>query len=122
MFGAFIVGCGITHFMEIWTIWHASYLLSGVIKAATAAISVVTAVMLIPLIPKIVSLPSQLHLQEENRKLEREIAERKAKNERIEAPLRRKVTVGFALAVLLTGFMGFLTWRTRQLASNEADL
>jgi PAS domain S-box-containing protein len=40
----------------------------------------------------------------------------------IEAALRRRVTVGFVVAVLLTGFMGFLTWRTRQLASNESDL
>jgi PAS domain S-box-containing protein len=36
--------------------------------------------------------------------------------------LRWRVTAGFVVAVLLTGFMGFLAWRTRQLASNESDL
>ena len=76
MFGAFIVGCGTTHLMEIWTIWHPSYLISGVIKAATAAISVVTAVMLIPLIPKALALPSSDQLRSLNRALEAEIAEK----------------------------------------------
>jgi len=32
MFGLFIVGCGTTHLMEVWTIWHASYLLAGIVK------------------------------------------------------------------------------------------
>src|SRR5579864_4968291 len=40
----------------------------------------------------------------------------------IEAGLRRKVTTGFVVAILLTGFMGFLAWRYRQLASSEGDL
>src|SRR5258708_37641387 len=50
MFGLFIVGCGTTHLMEVWTIWHASYLLAGVIKGVTAAVSVATAGMLISLV------------------------------------------------------------------------
>src|SRR5580693_7686558 len=33
MFGAFIVACGTTHLMEIWNVWHGSYLIAGVIKA-----------------------------------------------------------------------------------------
>src|SRR6266571_183383 len=49
MFGLFIMGCGTTHLMEVWNVWHATYLLSGILKAITAAVSVVTAVMLIPL-------------------------------------------------------------------------
>jgi PAS domain S-box-containing protein len=40
----------------------------------------------------------------------------------IEAALRQRVTVGFVVAVLLTGFMGLLAWRTKQVASNESDL
>ena len=77
MFGAFILACGTTHLMEIWNVWHGSYLLAGVVKAITAAISVATVVMLPPLIPKVISLPELLHLQEANGELEREIAERK---------------------------------------------
>jgi PAS domain S-box-containing protein len=40
----------------------------------------------------------------------------------IEAALRRRVAVSFVVAVFLTGFMGLLAWRTRQLASSESDL
>jgi len=52
MFGTFILACGTTHLLEVWNIWHANYLLAGIVKAATAAVSVVTAAMLIPLVPK----------------------------------------------------------------------
>jgi hypothetical protein len=44
MFGAFILACGTTHLIEIWNIWHASYFVAGLIKLATAGVSVVTAV------------------------------------------------------------------------------
>jgi len=29
-----------THLMEIWNVWHGSYMLAGVVKGATAAVSV----------------------------------------------------------------------------------
>ena len=32
MFGTFILACGTTHLMEIWNVWHGSYLLAGVIE------------------------------------------------------------------------------------------
>jgi PAS domain S-box-containing protein len=40
----------------------------------------------------------------------------------MEALLRRRVIIGFILAVLLTGLMGFLSWRSTRLAAQEADL
>src|SRR5437660_1124421 len=40
----------------------------------------------------------------------------------VEALLRRKVIIGFILAVLLTGLIGFLSWRSTRLAAQEADL
>ncbi len=76
MFGLFIVGCGTTHLMEVWTVWHASYLLAGLIKAFTAAVSVITAVLLIPLIPKVIALPSLNRLEVLNHELEMQVAER----------------------------------------------
>ena len=36
LFGAFIVSCGTTHVMEIWTLWHPTYWLSGFLKFITA--------------------------------------------------------------------------------------
>jgi hypothetical protein len=40
----------------------------------------------------------------------------------IEGLLRRRVAIGFALAVLLTSFMGSFSWRSIRLAGDEADL
>src|SRR6202047_566087 len=58
MFGVFIFGCGTTHLMDVWTLWHGTYRLSGVIKAITAIASVATAVALVPMVPKALALPS----------------------------------------------------------------
>ncbi len=77
MFGTFILACGTTHLMEIWNVWHGSYLLAGIVKGITALVSVITAGMLIPLVPKVISVPGRMHLQEVNRQLEAEVAERK---------------------------------------------
>ena len=77
LFGLFIFGCGTTHLMEIWTLWHGTYRLAGVIKAITAAASVTTAMALVPLIPRALLLPSPSQLRAANLELEREIAERR---------------------------------------------
>src|SRR3981081_4621689 len=61
MLRLFMMGCGTTHLMEVWTVWHASYLLAGIVKAMTATLSVATALMLIPLIPQAIALPSPEH-------------------------------------------------------------
>ena len=76
MFGLFILGCGTTHLMEVWTVWHGTYLLSGVVKAFTAAVSVVTAAMFIPLIPKAIALPGPGHLRAINEELKHQAGER----------------------------------------------
>jgi PAS domain S-box-containing protein len=57
-FGIFIVACGFTHAMEIWTLWHADYWVSGAVKAVTALASVITAILLIRLMPEALKIPS----------------------------------------------------------------
>ena len=52
-FGVFIVACGTTHLMEIWTIWFPAYWLSGAVNAFTACVSAATAILLIRVTPKI---------------------------------------------------------------------
>ena len=81
MFGAFILGCGTTHLMELWTVWHPTYFLAGIIKAITAAISVATALLLIRLLPKALLLPSPAQLQQMNGELKRQMAERQRAEE-----------------------------------------
>ena len=70
MFGIFILGCGTTHLMEIWTVWHPTYVLAGVVKAATALVSVATALALIPIIPRVLAIVSPDQLRAANRELE----------------------------------------------------
>ena len=53
MFAVFILSCGTTHLMSIWVIWHPDYWLEGAVKWVTAISSIGTALMLIPLTPKI---------------------------------------------------------------------
>ncbi len=63
MFAAFILACGTTHFMEIWVLWHADYGVQGVIKAITAVISLTTAILLWPLVPRALALPTTAQFQ-----------------------------------------------------------
>lgn len=56
-FAAFIVSCGMTHVLEIYTLWNATYWLSGVVKAFTAVASLATAVMLVRLVPLALAMP-----------------------------------------------------------------
>src|SRR5205085_10939177 len=76
-FGLFIIACGATHFMDVLTLWNPVYWLGGSISLITAVASVMTAVMLPPLIPRALALPSPAELLHANQELEREIAERK---------------------------------------------
>lgn len=77
LFGAFIVACGTGHFMDVLTLWYPVYWLSGFLKAITAFISFYTALVLLPLIPKALALPSPAQLEAANQALENEIKERK---------------------------------------------
>ena len=69
LFSGFIVACGTTHIMEIWTLWFPTYWVSGLIKALTAIISVFTAVQLIPLVPQALALPSPAELERANQEI-----------------------------------------------------
>lgn len=77
-FAIFIVACGATHFMEVWTLTadNPRYWLSGWVKLITAIASVTTAVVLPPLIPHILSMLKAARLSaEQGVKLERAYSE-----------------------------------------------
>ncbi|WP_133717366.1 sensor histidine kinase [Methylocaldum gracile] len=83
LFGAFILACGTTHLLEAWTVWQPIYEVEGIVKLFTALISVVAAVVLWPLIPQALAMPSPEELEQTNRRLIKEIQERKAAEEKI---------------------------------------
>ncbi len=76
-FSVFILSCGTTHLMGVWTLWHADYWVSGGIKAFTALVSCYTVVELVPLIPKALALPSPAQLEAMNADLAQQIEERR---------------------------------------------
>ncbi|HEY9707472.1 MAG TPA: PAS domain-containing protein, partial [Oculatellaceae cyanobacterium] len=77
LFAAFLLGCGTTRLIEIWTLWHPIYWLSGFTKAITAFVSLYAALALLLLVPQALALPNQQQMEKANFELEREITERK---------------------------------------------
>lgn len=78
LFALFIFSCGLTHLMGVYNIWNGAYYVSGVLKAITAVVSVLTAALIWPLIPKALALPRPMELQAANQKLQGEIELRAA--------------------------------------------
>jgi PAS domain S-box-containing protein len=74
-FATFIIARGVTHWMEIWTVWQPTYWLSEGIKAITALASVATSILLIKWIPSALRTASPA-AQSANLGLEREVRER----------------------------------------------
>jgi PAS domain S-box-containing protein len=70
LFAAFIVLCGTVHWLDLVTLWVPAYGLQGVVKVATAATSVVTAITLWRLLPQALSLPSPAQLKHANQALQ----------------------------------------------------
>jgi PAS domain S-box-containing protein len=75
LFVTFILACGMTHLLAVLTLWVPAYGVEGLIKLATAALSIATAVVLWPLIPKLVALPSPAQLEQLNATLSATILE-----------------------------------------------
>jgi PAS domain S-box-containing protein len=75
-FAIFIIACGVTHAMEIWTIWQPTYWISGGVKLITALASVTTAVLLIRYFPSAMRFPTPSALQKARSDIEREVIER----------------------------------------------
>ena len=84
LFMLFIVACGTTHFFGIWVIWNPDYGIEGVLKATTALASVATAIVLWPLLPKLLALPSPGMLAETNAELRAEVDRRRAAETRLQ--------------------------------------
>ncbi len=70
LFAAFILSCGLTHLVKVWTIYQPVYWVEAAIDVITAIISLITAFMLLPLIPKALALRSPLELEQRTKELE----------------------------------------------------
>lgn len=71
-FAIFIMACGLTHVLSIYTLWVPIYGIEGLVKAVTAVASIFTAGALWPLLPKILTIPSPFELRKVRAALEEE--------------------------------------------------
>lgn len=74
-FGVFILACGTSHVMEIVTIWQPYYWLMALVKVITAIASVITAILLVRLVPAALKIPSPQQLAKVNDELREAQAE-----------------------------------------------
>jgi PAS domain S-box-containing protein len=84
LFSAFIFACGVSHLMEIWTVWVPDYGLQALIKVITAGLSMVTAIAVWPMIPKALKTPSMVQLHSAIESLRSEISKRQSAEEQIQ--------------------------------------
>lgn len=76
MFGVFVMACGTTHIFSVWNIWQPHYWADAGVKVVTAAASVLTAILIWPLIPSALAIPSQEQLKRKNQELQNEVSHR----------------------------------------------
>src|ERR1700736_4992009 len=84
----FILACGTTHLVGVWTLWFPDYRVDGGIKAVTALLSIGTAIAIWKVMPLALALPSTSDLERANKLLGQEITQR----QRAEAALREMNT------------------------------
>lgn len=70
LFVAFILLCGITHLISVVVVWEPIYLIQGLAKLATAGVSIATAIVLWPLIPRAIAMPSVRDLETRNMEID----------------------------------------------------
>ena len=85
LFGSFILACGTTHFVHIIGIWRQVDWWQCSVDTLCAVISLATAIVVWPILPKLLSIPSPAQLQAVNRELQSE----KINLEKMQAELRR---------------------------------
>jgi two-component sensor histidine kinase/PAS domain-containing protein len=75
LFGAFILACGLTHILAIYTLWVPAYGIEGLVKLVTALLSIATAAILWPLIPKLVAVATPTQLRDLHSRLSETVVE-----------------------------------------------
>jgi|GEM_PF-2118429 len=113
-FGVFILACGFTHLMEIWTLWVPDYWLAGGVKAVTALASIATAVALVPSRPRVVKLAEAAALAEARRlELEQKNRELTSLYNQLQATTAQKLIQSEAQFQALVENLPVLAWTAR---------
>ncbi len=84
LFGAFIILCGCGHLLDIWTLLHPDYWISGLVLALAALVSVYTALQMVELLPQFLALQTPEQLEAINRELKQQVAVRQQAEETLQ--------------------------------------
>ena len=99
-FGLFIVACGMTHLLEVYTLWQPAYWLSGGVKVVTALASVATAALLPTAVPAAMATVREARLSSRRRgELARRLAELRESESRFREAFER-APIGKGLVAL----------------------
>ncbi len=63
LFGAFISLCGVSHLLDVLTLWMPAYGLLALVKSGTAIVSIFTAIVVWRFLPNAVQLPSNAQMR-----------------------------------------------------------
>jgi PAS domain S-box-containing protein len=126
LFSLFIVCCGTTHFISILTIWRPDYYLDASVKAVTAGASLITAILLWPVLPKILRIPTPVQLHAVIANMHAEVETRKAAemklahfNETLESRVQQRTRELAAANISLQEEMTARQQTDRALRENE---
>jgi len=119
LFSMFILACGFTHSMGIWTVWNGDYGVHGLVKFVTAFVSVTTAVALVPMMPRALAFRSPAEYEAKNLALQKQVASR----ERAEIQFRSFLESAPDATVIVdeTGMIKVVNARTESLFGYHRD-
>lgn len=120
LFAAFILLCGTTHLLDVVTLWVPAYGLEVLVKAATALVSISTAIALWVLLPQALALPSTVQLQAANAAL-REIQERLHQSQKMETVGQLTGGMAHDFNNMLQGITGALAMMERSIAEGRVE-
>jgi len=122
LFVCFIVACGVTHGYGIITLWVPVYGQEAVAKFVTACLSISTAIILWPLIPKLLALPSPMQVTALNRELMRTIDEQQQTATRLRESEQRLLLAHQQLQATNESLEQRVAERTAELVQERAAL
>ncbi|RZL35170.1 MAG: PAS domain S-box protein, partial [Rubrivivax sp.] len=102
LFAVFIFACGVTHLLDVWTIWRPDYEVQTAGKLFTACASVLTAAAAWRLLPRLLAVPSVQEMRRANEALREEVDRRQSAEDHL---LETEQGLAATLAAIDAGYI-----------------